>query len=121
MRMFFGCVRRAPISTRTGSRARYATLFRAAATTTKLPPPLRTHQTATHGCHWDRRLRKGLIRPDMSIDLHGHTLASAQALLDEAIGRGLMRGARVLPVELGRAAGRDRVGQDVEISVVAVP
>src|SRR3546814_1788134 len=51
---------------------------------TKLPPPRRTHQTATLDGHWDRRLRKGLIRPDMSIDLHGHTLASAQALLDRS-------------------------------------
>src|SRR3546814_20548593 len=69
---------------------------------------LRTHQTATLDGHWDRRLRKGLIRPDMSIDLHGHTLASEQALLDEAIGRGLMRGARVLLV----VAGRLRPGAD---------
>src|SRR3546814_10292061 len=65
---------------------------------------------ATLDGHWDLRLRKGLIRPDMSIDLHGHTLASAQALLDEAIGRGLMRGARVLLVVAGRLRpGADRL------------
>ena len=76
----------------------------------KLPPPRRTHQAATLDGHWDRRLRKGLVRPDMSIDLHGHTLASAQALLDEAIGRGLMRGARVLLVVAGRLRpGADRL------------
>ncbi len=79
---------------------------------TKLPPPRRTHQAATLDGHWDRRLRKGLVRPDMSIDLHGHTLASAQALLDEAIGRGLMRGARVLLVVAGRLRpGADRLPQ----------
>ena len=77
---------------------------------TKLQPPRRTHQAATLDGHWDRRLRKGLVRPDMSIDLHGHTLASAQALLDEAIGRGLMRGARVLLVVAGRLRpGADRL------------
>ena len=77
---------------------------------TKLPPPRRTHQAATLDGHWDRRLRKGLIRPDMSIDLHGHTLASAQALLDEAIGRALLRGARVLLVVAGRLRpGADRL------------
>ncbi|NIJ39093.1 DNA-nicking Smr family endonuclease [Sphingopyxis panaciterrae] len=76
----------------------------------KLPPPRRTHQAATLDGHWDRRLRKGLVRPDLSIDLHGHTLASAQALLDEAIGRGLMRGARVLLVVAGRLRpGADRL------------
>lgn len=67
-----------------------------------LPPPRRTHQTATLDGHWDRRLRKGHVRPDISIDLHGHTLASAEALLDEAIGRALLRGARVLLVVAGR-------------------
>jgi len=78
----------------------------------KLPPPRRTHQAATLDGHWDRRLRKGLVRPDLSIDLHGHTLASAQALLDEAIGRGLLRGARVLLVVAGRLRpGADRLPQ----------
>ncbi|HEV2597631.1 Smr/MutS family protein [Sphingopyxis sp.] len=78
----------------------------------KLPPPRRTHQTATLDGHWDRRLRKGLVRPDLSIDLHGHTLASAQALLDDAIGRALMRGARVLLVVAGRLRpGADRLPQ----------
>ena len=79
---------------------------------TKLPPPRRTHQAATLDGHWDRRLRKGLVRPDLSIDLHGHTLASAQALLDDALGRGLMRGARVLLVVAGRLRpGADRLPQ----------
>lgn len=81
-------------------------------TPAKLPPPRRTHQAATLDGHWDRRLRKGLVRPDMSIDLHGHTLASAQALLDDAIGRGLIRGARVLLVVAGRLRpGADRLPQ----------
>lgn len=75
-----------------------------------LPPPRRTHQTATLDGHWDRRLRKGLVRPDLSIDLHGHTLVSAEALLDEAIGRALLRGARVLLVVAGRLRpGADRL------------
>lgn len=79
---------------------------------TKLPPPRRTHGQATLDGHWDRRLRKGLVRPDLSIDLHGHTLVSAQALLDEAIRRGLMRGARVLLVVAGRLRpGADRLPQ----------
>lgn len=78
----------------------------------KLPPPRRTHSQATLDGHWDRRLRKGLVRPDLSIDLHGHTLASARALLDEAIGRALLRGARVLLVVAGRLRpGADRLPQ----------
>ena len=74
------------------------------------PPPRRTWANATLDGHWDRRLRKGLVRPDMSIDLHGHGLTSAQALLDEAIGRALIRGARVLLVVAGRLRpGADRL------------
>ena len=76
----------------------------------RLPPPRRTWSAATLDGHWDRRLRKGLVRPDMSIDLHGHSLASAQALLDESIGRALLRGARVLLVVAGRLRpGADRL------------
>lgn len=51
---------------------------------------------------WDRRLRKGLVRPDQTIDLHGHTLASAHALLEESLARAVQRGARVLLVVAGR-------------------
>jgi DNA-nicking Smr family endonuclease len=77
-----------------------------------LPPPRRTHSASTLDGHWDRRLRKGLVRPDLSIDLHGHTLASAQALLDDAINRALNRGARVLLVVAGRLRpGADRLPQ----------
>ena len=77
-----------------------------------LPPPRRTHQAATLDGHWDRRLRKGMVRPDLTIDLHGHSLASAQALLDDAIGRALARGARVLLVVAGRLRpGADRLPQ----------
>jgi len=79
---------------------------------TKLPPPRRTHSAATLDGHWDRRLRKGLVRPDLSVDLHGHSLASAQALLDDAIGRALLRGARVLLVVAGRLRpGANRLPQ----------
>ncbi len=82
----------------------------AAAPRARTPPLRRTWSGSTLDGHWDRRLRKGLVRPDMSIDLHGHSLASAQALLDDAIGRGLLRGARVLLVVAGRVRpGADRL------------
>jgi DNA-nicking Smr family endonuclease len=72
-----------------------------------LPPPATTAQRsalarASLDSHWDRRLRKGLVRPDMSIDLHGHSLASAHALLEDSLARGVARGARVLLVIAGR-------------------
>jgi DNA-nicking Smr family endonuclease len=45
----------------------------------------------------------------MTIDLHGHTLASAHALLDQTLARALARDARVVLVIAGRVrAGADR-------------
>jgi DNA-nicking Smr family endonuclease len=72
-----------------------------------LPPrtprtPRATFARASLDGHWDRRLRKGLVRPDMSIDLHGHTLASAHGLLEDSLARAVQRGARVLLVIAGR-------------------
>jgi DNA-nicking Smr family endonuclease len=100
---------RPPQPTPRSTAPRAAALPRPAA---PLPPPRRTHSAATLDGHWDRRLRKGLVRPDLSIDLHGHTLASAQTLLDDAISRALIRGARLLLVVAGRLRpGADRLPQ----------
>lgn len=69
-------------------------------------PPAPAHRStlarASLDGHWDRRLRKGLVRPDMSIDLHGHSLASAHALLETSLARAVALGARVLLVIAGR-------------------
>lgn len=87
-----------------------------AATAPKAPPPVppatkrpATLARASLDSHWDRRLRRGMIAPDMSVDLHGHTLASAHLLLDATLGRAVARGARVVLV----IAGRVRAGADV--------
>ncbi|HVF95267.1 MAG TPA: Smr/MutS family protein [Sphingomonas sp.] len=51
---------------------------------------------------WDRRISRGLVTPDTAIDLHGHTLASAYALLDDGLGRAIARGDRVLLLVTGK-------------------
>jgi len=51
---------------------------------------------------WDRRLGKGLVSPDMSVDLHGHNLAGAYALLDERLERAIASGARLLLLITGK-------------------
>ena len=51
---------------------------------------------------WDRRLRRGLVAPDRTIDLHGHTLASAHGALDHALERAAAEGARLLLLVTGR-------------------
>jgi DNA-nicking Smr family endonuclease len=55
---------------------------------------------ATLDGSWDRRLRKGDIIPDRTIDLHGHTLAAAHNLLADIIERD--GGERVLLVVTGK-------------------
>ena len=60
---------------------------------------------------WDRRLRRGVVAPDMTIDLHGHTLLSAQAELEAGLASAILRGARLILLVTGRAprAGGERI------------
>lgn len=51
---------------------------------------------------WDKRLARGIVMPDVTIDLHGHTLRSAHDLLDAALGRAIARGDRVVLLVTGR-------------------
>ena len=51
---------------------------------------------------WDRKLDRGIVIPDSSIDLHGHTLASAHWLLDSGLDRAIRRGDRVLLLVTGK-------------------
>jgi DNA-nicking Smr family endonuclease len=51
---------------------------------------------------WDRKLSRGMVAPDASIDLHGHSLASAHALLDSGLQRSIARGDRVLLLVTGK-------------------
>jgi len=51
---------------------------------------------------WDRRLSRGLVAPDRTVDLHGHTLASAHGALDHALDRAIGDGARLILLVTGR-------------------
>ncbi|WP_287979700.1 Smr/MutS family protein [Sphingomonas sp.] len=51
---------------------------------------------------WDKKLGRGIVIPDSSIDLHGHSLASAHALLDQGLDRAIARGDRVLLLVTGK-------------------
>jgi DNA-nicking Smr family endonuclease len=63
------------------------------------PPPPR--QNTLDGS-WDKRLSRGIVSPDSSIDLHGHTLSSAHAMLDDGLSRAIARGDRVLLLVTGK-------------------
>lgn len=70
-------------------------------TWTPAPTGLRKPDDTLDG-GWDRRLRRGAVIPDRSIDLHGHTLSSAHHMLDQALERAVMEGVRVLLVITGK-------------------
>lgn len=58
--------------------------------------------------HWDRRLTKGGVQPDVTIDLHDHGLASAHRRLDDALALSVAAGHRALLLVTGRERGHDR-------------
>ncbi len=51
---------------------------------------------------WDRQLSRGLVSPDRTIDLHGHTLHSAYDLLDAALDTAIRAGDRVILLVTGK-------------------
>lgn len=59
---------------------------------------------------WDRKLSRGAVEPDRTIDLHGHTLDTAYRLLDGALAQAIASGERVILLVTGRPprAGSDR-------------
>ena len=60
---------------------------------------------------WDRKLARGLTAPDLTIDLHGHTLSSAHAELEAGLTRAVAMQARLILLVTGRAPppGRSRL------------
>jgi DNA-nicking Smr family endonuclease len=57
---------------------------------------------------WDRRLARGLVRPDVAIDLHGHSLATAHDLLDRRLEEAIGAGARLVLLVTGKPPRDDR-------------
>lgn len=51
---------------------------------------------------WDRRLASGVVAPDRTIDLHGHTLSSAHAALDRGVAQAIAHGDRVILLVTGK-------------------
>ena len=73
------------------------------------PPPApreerRQYPPDRHGLDagWDRRLAKGLVPPDFTLDLHGATLDAAYARLEHGLALALGQGARLVLLITGR-------------------
>ena len=60
---------------------------------------------------WDKRLSRGLVQPDRTLDLHGHSLATAYDLLDRRLEQSVAAGDRVLLLITGKPrSGSERRG-----------
>ena len=76
-------------------------------------PPPRTGEErrpldrSTLDASWDRRLGKGVVQPDFTLDLHGYTLDSAHARLDRGLTQALAQSARVLLLITGKPRPSD--------------
>jgi DNA-nicking Smr family endonuclease len=57
---------------------------------------------------WNRKITKGAIIPDVSVDLHGSGLASAYARLDGALEQAIAQKLRVILLVTGNPRAHDR-------------
>ncbi|APG62388.1 hypothetical protein LPB140_05805 [Sphingorhabdus lutea] len=58
--------------------------------------------------HWERRFNRGVINPDVHIDLHGENMSGAYQRLDHALAEAVHIGARVILLVTGKARSHDR-------------
>ncbi len=65
-------------------------------------PPPRAGEDAGLDSHWDRRMKGGRLEPDLTLDLHGHTLDTAYDRIMSALDQARSMGARVVLVVAGR-------------------
>jgi DNA-nicking Smr family endonuclease len=66
--------------------------------------PMKGGGANTLDAGWDQKLLKGTAAPDRTIDLHGHGLAAAHAMLERSLADAIRHGARLLLVVTGRPA-----------------
>lgn len=69
------------------------------------PPAPAVRQPERNGLDagWDRRLAKGLVAPDFTLDLHGAGLDAAHARMEHGLTLALAQGARLVLLITGRA------------------
>lgn len=75
------------------------------------PPPPPKGVGETLDGTWDRRLSRGLVQPDATLDLHGHGLASAYDLLDSRLEDAIASGDRLLLLITGKPPAGERPGR----------
>ena len=70
--------------------------------------------------HWDRRMDKGAIIPDVSVDLHGSALSGAYARLDGALEQAIAQKMKVVLLVTGKARTHDRASGEGRGAIASV-
>jgi DNA-nicking Smr family endonuclease len=99
-----------------GSPARVAPASRPMLAPASAPSPGAPRTLDRYGLDgsWDKKLARGTLHPDFTLDLHGHSLDAAHARLDHGLAQAIALGARVVLVITGKprpAEAADRGGQ----------
>ncbi len=69
---------------------------------------------------WDRRIGKGVVIPDVSVDLHGQGLSSAYRRLDGALEQAIAQKLRVILLVTGKARAHDRMSGEGRGAIASV-
>ncbi|MGB5078093.1 MAG: Smr/MutS family protein [Sphingorhabdus sp.] len=70
--------------------------------------------------HWDRRINRGSILPDVSVDLHGAGLSGAYARLDGALEQAIAQRLKVLLLVTGKIRTHDRASGEGRGAIASV-
>lgn len=81
----------------------------------KLPPP---HHNLDG--HWDRRINRGAIVPDISIDLHDANLSRAYSRLDGALEQAIAQRLKIVLLVTGKPRTHDRASGEGRGAIAAV-
>jgi DNA-nicking Smr family endonuclease len=67
------------------------------------PPPRAGRELGGLDASWERKLARGLVHPDLTLDLHGASLEAAHARLLHGLAQARAMGARVVLLITGKA------------------
>jgi DNA-nicking Smr family endonuclease len=77
-------------------------------------------EAATLDGHWDRRINRGSIVPDISIDLHDANLSRAYARLDGALEQAITQKFKVILLVTGKPRVHDRASGEGRGAIAAL-
>lgn len=70
--------------------------------------------------HWERRINKGAMVPDISVDLHGSGLSGAYARLDGALEQAIAQKFKIILLVTGKSRSHDRTSGEGRGAIASV-